>query len=75
MCRWLAHSGHRRCCDAWALYRNSEIAMIAHSAEAAELFERRLFEPDIARSRPGEPPSGVGERLEGWLWDRLASFL
>ena len=44
--------------DAWALYRNSEIMMIARSAEAAALFEERLFEPDIARSHPGEPPSG-----------------
>ena len=43
--------------DAWALYRNSEIMMIARSAEAAALFEERLFEPDIARSSPGEPLS------------------
>ena len=42
--------------DAWALYRNSEIMMIARSAEAAALIEERLFEPDIARSSPGEPP-------------------
>jgi phosphatidylserine/phosphatidylglycerophosphate/cardiolipin synthase-like enzyme len=61
--------------DAWALYRNSEIAMIARSAAAAALLEERLFEPDIARSRRGEPPSGRGERLESWFWDRLASFL
>ena len=38
--------------DAWALYRNSEIMMLARSAEAAALFEERLFEPDIARSAP-----------------------
>ena len=61
--------------DAWALYRNSEIAMIARSPEAAALLEERLFEPDIARSKPGEPPSGRRERLESWLWDKLASFL
>ena len=48
--------------DAWALYRNSEIMMIARSAEAAALFEERLFEPDIARSHPGEPPCGSRER-------------
>ena len=45
--------------DAWALYRNSEIMMIARSRELAEVFEERLFEPDIARSRRGEPPSGT----------------
>jgi cardiolipin synthase len=61
--------------DAWALYRNSEIMMIARSPEAAALFEERLFEPDIARSSPGRPPSETRERLESWLWDKLSSFL
>jgi cardiolipin synthase len=61
--------------DAWALYRNSEITMIARSPEAAALFEERLFEPDIARSEPGRPPSGTRARLESWLWDKLTSFL
>jgi hypothetical protein len=49
--------------------------MLARSPAAAELFEERLFEPDIARSRRGEPPSGTRERLESWLWDKLTSFL
>jgi cardiolipin synthase len=61
--------------DAWALYRNSEIAMVTRSAEAAALLEERLFEPDIARSRGGEPPSGVVEGVETWLWDKLTYFL
>jgi cardiolipin synthase len=61
--------------DSWALYRNSEIMMLARSAEAAALFEERLFEPDIARSKRGEPPSGTGERIESWLWDKLTYFL
>jgi cardiolipin synthase len=61
--------------DAWALYRNSEIMMIARSADAAVLFEERLFEPDIARSKRGEPPSGTHERLESWFWDKLSTFL
>ena len=61
--------------DAWALYRNSEIAMIAHSPEAAALMEERLFEPDIARAKRGVPPSGTRERFDSWLWDKLASFL
>ena len=43
--------------DAWALYRNSELMMIARSPEAAALVRERLFEPDIARSKRGEPPS------------------
>ena len=61
--------------DSWALYRNSELAIVARSADVAALFEKRLFEPDIARSRPGEPPSGTAEELESWLWDKLAYFL
>jgi cardiolipin synthase len=61
--------------DSWALYRNSEIAMITRSPAAAALFEERLFEPDIARSKRGEPPSGGSEQFEGWLWDKLAYFL
>ncbi len=61
--------------DSWALYRNSEIIMIARSADAVALFEKRLFEPDIGRSHHGEPPSGVGEGLESWLWDKFTYFL
>jgi hypothetical protein len=49
--------------------------MIARSAETAALLEERLFAPDIARSKRGEPPSGTRERVRGWLWDKLASFL
>ena len=56
--------------DAWALYRNSEIMMIARSAEAAALIEERLFEPDVARSHPGEPPSGSHERFQSLLWNK-----
>jgi cardiolipin synthase len=61
--------------DAWALYRNSEIMMIARSPEAAPLLEERLFEPDIARSNPGQPPAGLREELESRLWASLSSFL
>ena len=60
--------------DAWALYRNSEIAMIAHSPQAAGLMRERLFEPDIARARRGVPPSGtpraVRELAVGQAWRR-----
>jgi cardiolipin synthase len=61
--------------DAWALYRNSEIMMIARSAEAAALIEERLFEPDLARSTFGRPLSGSHERFEAWLWNKLALLL
>ena len=61
--------------DSWALYRNSEITMIARDAAAADLFEQRLFEPDIARSHRGKQPSGLRDRLESWLWDKFTYFL
>lgn len=61
--------------DAWALYRNSEIMMIARSPEVATLFDERLFAPDIAASKRGEPPSGGRQRIESWLWDKLSYFL
>jgi hypothetical protein len=59
----------------WQPDRDAEIAMITRRAEAATLFEERLFEPDIARSKSGEPRTGTSERLESWLWDKLGYFL
>jgi cardiolipin synthase A/B len=61
--------------DAWALYRNSEIMMIARSPEVATLLGERLFGPDIAASKRGEPPSGSLQRFESWLSDKLTFFL
>src|SRR3954462_11685935 len=61
--------------DAWALYRNSEIMMIARSPEAAALFEERLFEPDLARAKRAEPPAGTRERLQSLLWSKLERLL
>jgi len=61
--------------DAWSLYRNYEIAMMARSPETAALFEERVFGPDIAKSHAGTPPHGLGTKLKDWFWDRLAYFL
>jgi cardiolipin synthase len=61
--------------DAWALYRNYEVAMMARSAAAATLLEERVFGPDIARSHPGTTPKGLGPRLGNWAWEKLAYFL
>jgi len=61
--------------DAWSLYRNYEIAMMARSPAAAARFEERVFGPDIAKSVPGKAPGGIGPRLKDWFWDRLAYFL
>jgi cardiolipin synthase A/B len=61
--------------DAWALYRNSEIMILAHSAELVALFEERLFEPDIARCHAGEAPSTGRDRAESWVADKLTYYL
>jgi cardiolipin synthase len=60
--------------DAWALYRNWEIMLIAHNAEAAARFREQLFEPDVARCRRGRPPAGF-RRLSGRLANRLTYYL
>ncbi|MET0685860.1 MAG: phosphatidylserine/phosphatidylglycerophosphate/cardiolipin synthase family protein [Solirubrobacteraceae bacterium] len=61
--------------DAWSLHRDSEIMLLARSAELAEAFEERLIEPGIARAAPGVPPAGGRARLESALWHTLATFL
>jgi cardiolipin synthase A/B len=61
--------------DAWALYRDAELVMVADSQQAAALVRERLFEPDIARSKRGEPPSRAGERLASWLADKVTYYL
>ena len=60
--------------DAWALYRNSELMLLARSAEVAEQFRERLFEPDIARCQAGRPPTGV-EALKSVFADKLTYYL
>jgi hypothetical protein len=49
--------------------------MMARSAETAALLRERLFEPDIAKCKPGEPPTGPHQRFESWVWDKLAFCL
>jgi cardiolipin synthase len=61
--------------DAWALYRNSELMLLARSADLARRFEERLFAPDIARAKQGEAPAGAAARLASRLCDRLAYYL
>jgi cardiolipin synthase A/B len=61
--------------DAWALYRNYEIAMLARDPHAAALLEERVFEPDIAKAYPAKVDTSFGDRLRDWLWDKLSYFL
>jgi cardiolipin synthase len=61
--------------DSWALYRDFELAMIVDDPATVELFESRLFEPDIARSEPAQPPTAFLDRAYAWMWDKFAYFL
>jgi cardiolipin synthase len=61
--------------DAWALYRNAEVMLLARSAELAQRFEERLFAPDIARCKRGEPAAGAVQRFTSRFWDGLAYYL
>jgi cardiolipin synthase A/B len=61
--------------DAWALYRNSELMLLARSAELARRFEERLFAPDIARAKRGKPPTGAVAQLTSRFWNGLAYYL
>jgi cardiolipin synthase len=61
--------------DAWALYRNYEVAMLARDPATVALFEERIFRPDIARCRAARPTRGFGVRVKHRLSNRLAYFL
>jgi cardiolipin synthase len=61
--------------DAWALYRNYEVAMIARDAPTVDLFEERLFAPDIARARPGREDVSPRARLRNAFWSFASYFL
>ncbi|MCP5028698.1 MAG: hypothetical protein GY929_20685 [Actinomycetia bacterium] len=60
--------------DAWSLYRDFEVAVVTQNAEAATLFTERVFDPDIALSKPGVASSGLS-RGSDWMWAKLAWFL
>lgn len=60
--------------DAWALYRDFELALWVRDTATADVFEERLFEPDIARSQPGTPPTGMSA-IASWVMDKVAYFL
>lgn len=61
--------------DAWALYRNLEIALIFEDPALAEEARQAFIEPDIAKSNPGESPARFVDRVETWIWDKLVYFL
>jgi cardiolipin synthase len=61
--------------DAWALYRNFEVAMIVDSAAVAQLFEERVFAPAVDLSSIGTPPTSTRERALANFAHRIAYVL
>jgi len=61
--------------DAWALYRNPEIALHIRDAGIAETFRRDLFELDIAASQAGAAAIGRRARLRNAAFERMAPLL
>jgi cardiolipin synthase len=61
--------------DAWALYRNPEIALHIRDAGVAEIFRRDLFDVDIAASQAGAAAIGRRARLRNAAFERMAPLL
>ena len=61
--------------DAWALYRDFELSMLVESSELADLFEERIFGPDIARSAPAQPLTGFRDTTIAWIADKFGYFM
>jgi cardiolipin synthase A/B len=61
--------------DAWALYRNPEIALHIRDAGVAETFRRDLFEVDIAAAQAGAAAVGRRARLRNAALERMAPLL
>ncbi len=60
--------------DAWSLYRDFEVALVADHPETAAMFRDRVFDPDIAISRAATKPS-FADRVTNWVFYKLTWFL
>ncbi|MGI9597489.1 MAG: phospholipase D-like domain-containing protein [Acidimicrobiales bacterium] len=60
--------------DAWSLYRDFEVALVAENPDTADMFRERVFEPDIEISTAASKPSAV-ERVTNWVFHKLSWFL
>ncbi len=60
--------------DAWALYRNFEIALMVDDADVADRLVERAIDPAIGRAEPGLRQGGLA-RMRNWFSDKLTYFL
>jgi cardiolipin synthase len=61
--------------DAWALYRNNEIALLIEDPAAAGAARSVLVEDALSRSAPAERPDGRWDRIQDWFWARMVYVL
>jgi cardiolipin synthase len=61
--------------DAWALYRNNEIAILFDDGGVADDARRILVEDALSRSQPATLPEGGWNRIKDWFWDKLVYFI
>ena len=61
--------------DAWALYRNNEVALVIEDPAVADEAERVLVDDALSRSVPAEEADGRWDRIRGWFWDKLVYVL
>jgi cardiolipin synthase len=61
--------------DAWALYRNHEVALLVEDPAVADDAERVLVDDALSRSVPAEVAEDRWNRLRGWFWDKLVYVL
>jgi cardiolipin synthase len=61
--------------DAWALYRNLEIAPLFEDAATAAAAAAQFVAPDIEQSTPAKIPTVRLDRLQNCFWDKLTYFV
>ncbi len=61
--------------ESWSLKRFFEIDLRIQSTDLADQFRRKLFDPDIERSVPGRPATGLKERALSAAFHLASPFL
>ncbi|MEJ7839041.1 MAG: phosphatidylserine/phosphatidylglycerophosphate/cardiolipin synthase family protein [Thermomicrobiales bacterium] len=61
--------------DAWALYRNLEIALLIDDATIADEVVSTFVEPSVATSTHSGPEDGWSEDVKRWFWNKFTYFL
>ncbi|HYH11635.1 MAG TPA: phospholipase D-like domain-containing protein, partial [Thermomicrobiales bacterium] len=61
--------------DAWALYRNHEIAVMIEDSTLADEASAVMVDDVLSRSEPVGLEDGLLNDIRNWFWDKLVYFL